>query len=165
MEAKIFRLIGIVLTAVFILSPQARSGDEHLLGLGIGAGGIVDDHKMLYGCLEYRSPAQFYNLKPWASLEFSDRFFYGAAGLLVDFKLTDHLLFTPSLGAGFYSQENGVELGHPLEFRSAAELSWRFTHSGRLAVSFGHVSNGGLDDTNPGSEMLKITCLLPFGKS
>ncbi len=84
-HAKFFVLIGVVLTVLFILSPRARSGDEHLLGLGMGAAGIVDAHKMLYGCLEYRSPAEFYNLKPWASLEFSDRFFYFSAGLLMDF--------------------------------------------------------------------------------
>jgi hypothetical protein len=154
--------IGAIAVLVIIASIPVRAGEMHWLGLGTGIVGILDHDKSAYGCIEYRLPAECCRMNPWVSVEFSDSFFYGAAGLLVDFDLTKHLVFTPSFGAGFYSQDNGMKLGHPIEFRSSAELSWRFKNSSRLAVSFGHISNGGLDDTNPGSELLKVTWLVPF---
>ena len=155
--------IAVIILVWIAGSDPARAGQMPLLGLGAGIVGILDKDKSVYGCIEYRSSAEFYRMSPWVSIEFSERFFYGTVGVRIDFELTRHLVFTPSLGAGFYSEDNGIELGHALEFRSAAELSWRFQNSGRLAVSFGHISNGGIDDTNPGSELLKITWLIPLG--
>jgi lipid A 3-O-deacylase len=140
-----------------------RAGDDHLVGVGLGAAGIVDDRKVFYGSLEYRPPLEFHRIRPWAICEFSDCFFYGAVGMLMDFNLTDNFVFTPSFGAGYYSQENGIRLGDPLEFRSAAELGWRFDRSSRLTVSYGHLSNGGIGSINPGTEFLKITWLVPLG--
>jgi hypothetical protein len=49
-----------------------------------------------------------------------------------------------------------------MEFYSFAEFAWR-TPSGRgLRLRFGHFSNAGLGDINPGAEIGQLTYLMPL---
>ncbi|MCF8029524.1 MAG: acyloxyacyl hydrolase, partial [Desulfohalobiaceae bacterium] len=41
-------------------------------------------------------------------------------------------------------------------FRSALKLSYELENRSRIGVRFGHVSNAGLGETNPGSEFLSL---------
>jgi hypothetical protein len=139
------------------------SDDGHLLGMGMGFVGVIDDHKVAFGSIEYRPPVELFNIKPWVNVYFGDDLFYGATGFLMDFKISENLIFTPSLGLGMYTEEKEVDLGHELEFQSAAEISYRFKNSGRLGFSFGHISNNSIGDMNPGTELIKITYFIPLG--
>ena len=142
-----------------------KAQENHLLGIGMGALGIVrKDNTILYGSVEYRAPKTIFKLNLWVSIEFANRLFYGAGGLLKDFHLTDHLVLTPSLGICYYSEDRNFYLGHPIEFRSSLEIAYQFEHTGRLGISFGHISNSSLGDKNPGSEMIKITYCVPLRK-
>lgn len=52
--------------------------------------------------------------------------------------------------------DDGRDLGGPLEFRSGFELSRRVGQRTRLGLSFDHLSNAGLYDSNRGSESLVL---------
>jgi hypothetical protein len=60
-------------------------------------------------------------------------------------------------GLGHYrAGDEGRDLGGPLEFRSGLELSRRIGRRSRLGLSFDHLSNAGLYDSNRGSESLVL---------
>lgn len=159
------RYLLIVFSMLAIFSSQVQAIDKASLGLGASVLGVVDDHKIICGCIEYRPAFEMYKMSPWISIEFAEDIFYAAVGIRMNFNLTDDILLTPSFGVGFFSENNRIELGSPIEFRSAIELGYRFNHSGQLGISFGHISNGGLDGTNPGSETLKISYYFPLGSN
>ena len=58
---------------------------------------------------------------------------------------------TPSFTPGLYSQGDGKDLGHPLEFKSEVQLSLDISEGTNLGMSYNHVSNASLGDTNPGA--------------
>ncbi|MFO7965792.1 MAG: acyloxyacyl hydrolase [Desulfobacterales bacterium] len=162
---KLKRLVLFCLAIVLLCACRAQGGgDNHLLGLGMGSIGVLDHTKVLFGSLEYRPNIQFYKFKPWFSLEAGHHLFYLSTGVLIDFRLSRRLLFTPGFGAGVYTDDREIDLGHMLEFQSSAEISYRFDNAARLALCYGHISNAGIDTNNPGTEMLKISYFVPFGK-
>ena len=61
--------------------------------------------------------------------------------------------------------KNGKELGGTLEFRTGAELAWRFDDYSRLGLALHHISNASIYDSNPGTEMLVLTYSVPFTKA
>jgi len=90
------------------------------------------------------------------------------AGISLDIFLGNRLVFRPSFAPGLYFHGNGYDLGHVVEFRSAAELAWRFDDRSRLGLEFYHLSNAHLGDKNPGEESIVLTYAIPidriFGK-
>lgn len=93
----------------------------------------------------------------------TDRAVYGYAGVQADIFLGRRFVLTPSFSVGYYDEGSSKDLGHPIEFRSAIELAYRFDNRSRLGVQFYHMSNAGLDDANPGTEVVAITYARPFG--
>ncbi|MEM7051746.1 MAG: acyloxyacyl hydrolase [Acidobacteriota bacterium] len=73
-----------------------------------------------------------------------------------DWWLSQRWRLTPFLGGGIYSAGDGKDLGGPVEFRSGLELSVGLTERSRLGLSFYHLSNGVLYDSNPGAESLVV---------
>lgn len=49
-----------------------------------------------------------------------------------------------------------------LEFRSGIELSYRFSGRSRIGVALFHLSNGGLSNQNPGTEVLVLSFSIPL---
>jgi lipid A 3-O-deacylase len=93
---------------------------------------------------------------------------YVYGGISLDIFLGNRLVFRPSFAPGLYAKGKGYDLGHVVEFRSAAELAWRFDDRSRLGIEFYHLSNAHLGDKNPGEESLTLTYAIPidrlFGK-
>ena len=152
------------LLASFLICSTAQAGMNYL-GLGAGAAGVLDDRSVAFGVLEFRPAQKGHKFGTWMSLHVAEREHYFAAGLLFDWKLSKHLRLTPSFGVGLYSDNQGMELGSALEFRSGIELGYVFKNRWRLGAEFAHVSNGGIDSTNPGAELAMLTILLPVGQS
>jgi hypothetical protein len=90
----------------------------------------------------------------------SDGGLYGLGGLMFDIPLGP-LTLTPNFGVGLHHDGGGKELGSVIEFRSSAELSYRFENQSRLGVSFGHISNAGITTLNPGAEIFTVYYHLP----
>ena len=84
---------------------------------------------------------------------------YGYTGARIERPLGagSRWVFAPSFAAGLYYRDDGKELGGTLEFRSGLELSYRLGPRQRLGAVVFHLSNGGLNGDNPGTESLLLT--------
>ena len=71
-------------------------------------------------------------------------------------------MVTGSLGAGYYEEGDGKDLGHELEFRSQIEIAYRFDDRSRLGLAVSHTSNASIADTNPGSESAILYYSVPI---
>ena len=58
---------------------------------------------------------------------------------------------------GAFSKGNGKDLGHEIEFRSTLEISYQLKNKNRIGLSVGHLSNAGIGDINPGTEILSLS--------
>lgn len=155
---------------LFAMSAPAmaqESVDTSYLSFGAGIWDVVDhDDTATDFRVEYRHGTPlFWKIKPWGGVEFTtDGSVWGGAGVLADFKLTDNIYITPSLGAGLYAQgSSDKDLGHVIEFRSQLEAGYEFDNLHRLGLSFSHLSNAHLDSENPGTEVLNVYYHMPIG--
>lgn len=158
---KITRAIAIAVCAFFLSQPALAQSD--LVSIGVGYYDINDNEEAVDFRLEYRwdSPLVWV-IEPFAGVEFTtDAAFYALGGLLADIQVGDHFLLTPSFGAGLYADGDGKDLGHVVEFRSQLEIGWEFDNATRAGLAFGHISNAGLDNKNPGTEILNLYYHIP----
>ena len=61
------------------------------------------------------------------------------------------LNITPSFTPGLYSEGNGKDLGHVVQFKSEVQLSLNLSDSTEFGFSYNHISNASLGDKNPGA--------------
>jgi len=143
--------------------PASEGGDWWLL-LGAAAVGLFDPEPVAMASVEYRYTTGRHRPGPWLALEATKRDLFVGFGAFFDFPMGRRWVFSPSLGAAIYRDHDGLGLGYPLEFRSAAELTCRLEHW-RLGASFSHYSNASLGEDNPGTEIVKIVFVVPLGRS
>ena len=72
------------------------------------------------------------------------------------------MIFTPSIGLGYYDNGSGKNLGNDLQFRTTLELSYRLKNENRIGISLGHISNANFGDKNPGTEIISLTYQVPY---
>lgn len=144
----------------------AAADDPSFLSAGVGWYDIDDDRDAVDLRVEYRSSYKIFGIaKPWLGFELtSDVAAYGAAGILVDIYFGRRIVLTPSFGAGIYADGDGKDLGSDVEFRSQIELGYRFDDRSRLALAFSHISNAGLSETNPGTEIATVYYHVPLDR-
>jgi lipid A 3-O-deacylase len=151
----------------FGIPAQAQeSTDLSYLSLGLGAYEVLDSDTSADVRVEYRHGTPlFWKIKPWAGLEATtDGSIWGGGGVLADFNLADNIYLTPSLGVGLYTDGGSdTDLGSPIEFRSQLEGGYQFLNGHRVGVAFSHISNAGLDNDNPGTEILNLYYHIPVG--
>ncbi len=112
----------------------------------------------------------FFFLKPFAGFEFTgESASYFLAGIYLEDNLgqlfqgeENKLIFTPSLGAGYYNDGSGKKLGHEIEFRTSLEISYSLKNNNRIGISLSHISNANIGDKNPGVEILSISYQIPY---
>ena len=122
-----------------------------------------DRHKTVELRVEYKPSFNLQTIRPLfgAMVTFKGAsYFY--SGLSLDLFFAQWLYFSPSLAAGLYLKGKGKDLGFPVEFRSAAELGFRFKKGYRLSMNICHISNASLGHRNPGCESLFFTFYYPF---
>ena len=61
------------------------------------------------------------------------------------------LNITPSFSPGLYSEGNGKDLGHIIEFKTEVQFSIDTSSDSKIGFSYNHVSNASLGDKNPGA--------------
>lgn len=139
--------------------------DPAYLSLGAGIFDVTqDDDQAADFRLEYRHDEGPWLIRPFAGVEVTtDGGVYGLGGVLLDWVVVDNMVITPSFGIGAFEEGDGKDLGHTIEFRSQIELGYRFTDRSRLSVAFSHISNAGIGDDNPGTEVLTLYYAVPFG--
>ena len=84
----------------------------------------------------------------------TDGAFYGGFGFGAEFVLDDTWVVMPFTGIGLFEDGDGKDLGSVVEFRSGVDLGYRFDYGGQISVTFTHMSNAGISDRNPGTELL-----------
>ncbi|QVL56918.1 MAG: acyloxyacyl hydrolase [Simkaniaceae bacterium] len=160
---------------LFLLFPLILFAEEKppieegkLLNIGIGVFNIVRNKKALNFQIEYRSDFPFYRnsmlfFRPLIGVMGTDKGSgYIYTGIAFDIFFTERVVFTPSFAPGIYIKGGGMELGFPLEYRSSAELSYRFKNKSRLGGMFYHISNASLGFRNPGTECLVFFYSIPL---
>lgn len=151
-------LLPTLLCLVAIAAPalgQARDGDRYAFSLG-GFDALNSTRSGELG-FEYRFTPRAFELQPVVGVTInSDEGGYVLAGLRRDFDTGDRWVVTPHFGITLFDQGDGKDLGHEVEFRSGLEVSYRLNSRSRLGLSFYHLSNAGLDETNPGAESLVL---------
>ncbi len=164
------RLLGLVgglamLGGVAARTPAIAQEEPDFLSVSTGAFAVFSRHTAAEFALQYRSDYQFWIFKPHAGvMATTDGGVYGFAGALVDVYFGNRWVLTPSVAVGAYHSGGGKDLGHALEFRSGAELAYRFDARSRLGLGLYHISNADIGDENPGAESALLTYSLPFDK-
>jgi hypothetical protein len=130
-------------TSVSVSSGQygLRAGQGHEVGIEV----------------EVRPPWQWGPLRPVVgALAGSSGGGYLFTGLVLELPLPGGIQLSPGLGTGIVLSQGQRDLGSPIEFRSSIELSRLLVPPVRLAISFSHLSNGGLSHHNPGVETMML---------
>jgi len=161
---RLVTVAGLALGLAWGAAAPARADDPSFLTIG---GGVFDflesDHRAGQFEVQYRPDLKLWIFNPMVGANVStDGSLYGYAGISLDLFFGNRLVLRPSFAPGLYYEGNGKDLGYVLEFRSAAEVAWRFDDRSRLGLEISHRSNAGLGDKNPGEESLMLFYHLPL---
>lgn len=142
---------------------QQPRANDHIVAYGGYFDVTQDDNASAQFGLEYRFAPVWEGLRPTLGANFStDSALYGYGGFYYDLHLSDSWVFSPNVVAGAFSQGDGKNLGHWIQFRSGLELNYRFAKDRLLGLAFNHISNASLGDANPGAETLLISYHTPL---
>ena len=70
--------------------------------------------------------------------------------------------FTPSFTPGLYSEGDGKDLGHVIEFKTELQISFEISSNSELGFSYNHISNSSLGDKNPGANSYMFNFIKKF---
>lgn len=145
----------------------ARADGPDLLALGLGAYDVRHGDTEAQLRIEYRFAYTFlWVLKPLVgAFVANDGTFLGYAGARIELALTDHVVLMGDAAAGYWRRGTGLDLGDAFEFKTGAELAYRFDDESRLGVAFDHISNAGIAKLNPGVESLILVYSFPLGSA
>ena len=156
--------LAIALISAGLAAPGAAAADDpDFLAFSLGGFDVNDNETTAQARLEYRSDLKLLWLKPFSGVMVNyDSGVYGYGGVLLDLFLGRRVVVTPSFAVGVHEQGASKNLGAAIEFLSQIEVGFRFDDRSRLSLSFDHMSNAGIDNTNPGTEALVLTYAVPF---
>jgi hypothetical protein len=86
---------------------------------------------------------------------------YGYTGIQAFYNI-GKINFTPSFTPGLYSQGDGKDLGHTIEFKSELQFSLDLSSESELGFSYNHISNASLGDKNPGANSYMFNFIKKF---
>ena len=160
-----------ILMVNFSMTAQAQGDSDYnypMLNLTAGIIGVLDGapkNANRFG-IEYRAkPITSWKIIPAYGYSWSingTKYIY--SDLKHDFNFLNNWVFTFSLGTGLFDNNDNLDLGHAIEFRTGFELTYRFKNDYRLGLSAYHLSNSRLSSKNPGTESIVASLLIPLGK-
>jgi lipid A 3-O-deacylase len=175
-RARHWITIGCALLAGSTLGREAAAqvsfgspGDPARVVIGGGAYDVIPNYRH-YGSgyvgmalSEFRFGDQWWILAPFVgAFGTGNGDAYAYVGFGFDIHFPYNVILTPSFAGGYYEHGHGVDLGYWWEFRSGAELDYRFADQRRLGIGFYHISNAGLGTHNPGVELVNVVLMTPF---
>ena len=171
MKKKLKIILSLFLLFLFITpiySEEKESFNEHEINFYTGMFDFSDDGKRsaLYG-IEHQNEnlyrdTIFGRVSPvTGAMLTQDAAAYVYTGVEVNYDLGP-IKLTPSFTPGLYSQGDGKDLGHPLEFKSEVQLSMDLGDTTNFGMSYNHVSNASLGDKNPGANSYMFNFLKKF---
>ena len=87
---------------------------------------------------------------------------YIYTGVEWNYDMGDKMTFTPSFAPGLYSQGDGKDLGHVLEFKTEIQASYELSDTASFGASYNHISNASLGSKNPGANSYMFNYLQKF---
>lgn len=157
-------LVGLVfgLMALPVESSETRA-ERPLLAAGYAVTNVLRFHRLSGATIEWRSAPVWKTLRGWASYSTDTHgaYFAGVGGYY-GLPFADRWECGLSFGPGYFRADHRIDLGAKVEFRSSVELSYRLRSGRRLAVGFGHISNGSIGRVNPGSEFVHLLLEMPL---
>ena len=91
----------------------------------------------------------------------ADNAAYIYTGVQAQYKI-GKINLTPSFTPGLYSEGDGKDLGHIVEFKSEIQLSVDLLENSQLGFSYNHISNASLGDKNPGANSYMLNYFKNF---
>tara|TARA_B100000900_G_scaffold204460_1_gene173376 strand:- start:30 stop:545 length:516 start_codon:yes stop_codon:yes gene_type:complete len=170
---KIYFLRFLFILFVMFISKKAMAYDNKsriVVGGGIynfmehGSDGF-NDSSIMYNFELHLKKSKKSFIRPLIGFLGTDKSaYYAYFGLTTDlyFLKCKCILLSPSLAAGYYEDGDQIRLGHALEFKSGADLSYKFKNNMRVGVGAYHISNAGIGYRNPGSEQVVLKYHIPF---
>ena len=159
MFIKKFIIVGALWFFFLPVNSEERqiSSDEHKFNFYSGMFDFSDNGKRatIFG-LEHQNENLFRDsflgtLSPvTGALITADNAAYFYTGVQAQYKI-GKINLTPSFTPGLYSEGNGKDLGHIVEFKSEIQLSVDLLKNSQLGFSYNHISNASLGDKNPGA--------------
>jgi hypothetical protein len=141
------------------------------LSFNAGIFEVFEDKETAQFGIEYRGDS-FYQWDAAAGIELrpiiggfvnADEALYGYAGLHLDVRLNEQWLISPNFAVGAYEENDSLDLGGPLNFRSGLELGYELSNQHRVGLVVNHISNAGIYDRNPGENSVLVTYSVPLG--
>ena len=86
---------------------------------------------------------------------------YIYTGFQIPYK-SGSLTITPSFTPGLYSDGDGKDLGHVIEFKSEIQISLEISSNSELGFSYNHISNASLGNKNPGANSYMFNFIKKF---
>ena len=87
---------------------------------------------------------------------------YVYTGFQIQSQSEGPLKFTPSFTPGLYSEGDGKDLGHVIEFKTELQISFELSSNSELGFSYNHISNASLGDKNPGANSYMFNFIKKF---
>ena len=87
---------------------------------------------------------------------------YIYTGIEWNYDMGNKMKFTPSFAPGLYSEGDGKDLGHILEFKTEIQASYAISEVSSFGISYNHISNASLGDKNPGANSYMFNYLKNF---
>jgi hypothetical protein len=132
---------------------------------GMGVFDVDKRHPRALMQLEYRWQIRGGRWRPLAAFFVAtDQNFFLCGGIGYDIFFGKKIVLTPSFSPGIYCHSYGKNLGFPVNFRSAIELSFVLGNKGRIGAQFNHISNARMLVKNPGADSLYVFYSIPFSK-
>ena len=92
----------------------------------------------------------------------ADNAAYFYTGFQIQSQSEGPLKFTPSFTPGLYSEGDGKDLGHVIEFKTELQISYKLSSNSELGFSYNHISNASLGDKNPGANSYMFNFIKKF---
>ena len=165
--ACLIACLPVATTRATAADPIAHDESTAFLIGSAGTFALVDefDYPWLLG-VQYRGrPRTSWRLRPGVGVDAGrDDMLFLYADVARDFGLPRNWLVTLSLGAGWFANGEAIGANYDLEFKSGLALARRLASGARAGIAVYHISNGGLEHPNNGSEALALFFAWPLGR-
>lgn len=173
--AKHFAVVAAIAVSAFAARPAAAQfslgspGGPARIELGAGAFDITPSNRPHAGVQgAFRGEYHFGDVlvpffSPFLGAEVTTTggsYLYGGFGFDINF--SPNWVLTPNGAIGFYQRGDGTPLGSWTEFRTGAELDYKFDDQRRIGLAVHHMSNAGLTKNNPGEQEILATYQIPL---
>jgi hypothetical protein len=165
-----YLIITVIALTILMTTPLAQAENnpynKPMLSLTMGEVGVFDEppkNATGFG-IEYRlNPVTKWKIIPAYGYSWSAN---GSKYIYADLKRNWHFknkwVLTGSLATGWFDNNQNIDLGNAIEFRSGIELSYQLQNDYRIGVSAYHLSNSRLSNKNPGTESIYFSLLIPL---